>query len=105
MKRLGLGITLHGLRHTHATALIAAGVPVKVIAERLGHSSVIITQDIYGHVLPDMQREAADYMETLWTANKETDSPDAGDRVGEPVCTYCAPGLSAPTQNALQAVA
>lgn len=60
---------LHGLRHTHATSLIAAGVPVKVISERLGHSSVVITQDIYGHVLPNMQRQAADIMESLWTSD------------------------------------
>ncbi|MHB9132914.1 MAG: tyrosine-type recombinase/integrase [Armatimonadota bacterium] len=64
---VGLDITLHGLRHTHATSLLASGVPVKVISERLGHSSVIITQDIYAHVLPTMQRQAADVMESIWT--------------------------------------
>ncbi|HEY3378742.1 MAG TPA: site-specific integrase [Armatimonadota bacterium] len=64
--RIGLDITLHGLRHTHATALLAAGIPVKVISERLGHSSVIITQDVYAHVLPTMQREAAEKMEKIW---------------------------------------
>ncbi len=63
---LALPITLHGLRHTHATALIAAGVPVKVVSERLGHASVLITQDIYTHVLPHMQTQAADVIETWW---------------------------------------
>ncbi|HEY3379144.1 MAG TPA: site-specific integrase, partial [Armatimonadota bacterium] len=70
MGTLKLKITLHGLRHTHATALLAAGIPVKVISERLGHASVIITQDIYAHVLPTMQREAADVMENIWMGGR-----------------------------------
>lgn len=52
-------ISLHGLRHTQATLLIKAGVPVKVVSERLGHSTVGITLDIYTHVLPGMDAEAA----------------------------------------------
>ncbi|HEY3376328.1 MAG TPA: site-specific integrase [Armatimonadota bacterium] len=66
MRELGLKLTLHGLRHTHASALLAAGIPVKVISERLGHASVTLTQDIYAHVLPTMQREAAEKMEAIW---------------------------------------
>lgn len=52
-------IRIHDLRHTHATLLLAAGVPVKVVSERLGHSPVTITMEIYQHVLPGMQAEAA----------------------------------------------
>jgi len=52
-------IRVHDLRHTHATLLLAAGVPVKVVSERLGHSTVTITMEIYQHVLPGMQAEAA----------------------------------------------
>lgn len=52
-------IRLHDLRHTHATLLLKAGVNVKVVSERLGHASVSITWDIYAHVMPGMQREAA----------------------------------------------
>jgi integrase len=52
-------IRLHDLRHTHATILLAAGVPVKVVSERLGHASVMITLKIYAHVMPGMQAEAA----------------------------------------------
>ena len=52
-------IRIHDLRHTHATLLLAAGVPVKVVSERLGHSTVTITMEIYQHVLPGMQAEAA----------------------------------------------
>lgn len=52
-------IRLHDLRHTHATLLLRAGVPVKVVSERLGHASVTITLSIYAHVMPGMQQEAA----------------------------------------------
>ena len=52
-------IKFHGLRHTCATLLLRAGVPVKVVQERLGHKKVEITMNIYQHVLPDMQEDAA----------------------------------------------
>jgi integrase len=52
-------ISLHDLRHTHATLLLKAGVPVKVVSERLGHANVAFTMNVYQHVLPGMQAEAA----------------------------------------------
>jgi integrase len=52
-------ITMHDLRHTHATLLLKAGVPVKVVSERLGHSTPAFTMSVYQHVLPGMQAEAA----------------------------------------------
>ncbi|MCZ2111877.1 MAG: site-specific integrase [Dehalococcoidia bacterium] len=52
-------ISLHDLRHTHATLLLKAGVPVKVVSERLGHANVAFTMAIYQHVLPGMQAAAA----------------------------------------------
>lgn len=52
-------VRLHDLRHTHATLGLAAGVPPKVMQERLGHSSVQITLDLYSHVVPGMQADAA----------------------------------------------
>ncbi|HEX8771274.1 MAG TPA: tyrosine-type recombinase/integrase [Acidimicrobiales bacterium] len=52
-------IRLHDLRHTHATLLLKAGVPVKVVSERLGHASPAFTMNVYQHVLPGMQAEAA----------------------------------------------
>ena len=52
-------VRLHDLRHSHATHLLAAGVHPKVASERLGHSKVGITLDLYSHVLPGMQAEAA----------------------------------------------
>ena len=52
-------MSLHGLRHTHATHLLAAGINPRVVSERLGHSSVAFTLDQYAHVLPGQQAEAA----------------------------------------------
>jgi integrase len=52
-------IRLHDVRHTHATLLIAAGVPVKVVSERLGHAMSAFTIDSYQHVLPGMQADPA----------------------------------------------
>ena len=52
-------VRLHDLRHAHASHLLAAGVNVKVVSERLGHASVAFTLDVYGHVLPGQQADAA----------------------------------------------
>jgi len=52
-------IRFHDLRHAHATHLLSAGVHPKVASERLGHSKVGITLDLYSHVLPGMQEDAA----------------------------------------------
>ena len=52
-------IRLHDLRHTHASHLLAAGVNVKIVSERLGHASVAFTLDTYGHVMPGQQASAA----------------------------------------------
>lgn len=52
-------IRFHDLRHTHATLLLKAGVPIKVVSERLGHASVAFTMQVYQHVLPGMQADAA----------------------------------------------
>jgi integrase len=61
VKRLGLPkIRLHDTRHSYATAGLARGVPVKVMSVRLGHASTAITENLYQHVLPAMDREAAD---------------------------------------------
>jgi integrase len=59
MRRYGLPqIRLHDLRHSHATHLLAAGVHPKIAQERLGHSNIGITLDLYSHVLPGMQQDA-----------------------------------------------
>ena len=53
-------LTAHGLRHTSATLMLASGVPPKVAAERLGHADPTLFTNLYSHVTPTMQREAAD---------------------------------------------
>jgi integrase len=58
-------IRLHDLRHTHATLLLAAGEPVKVVSERLGHANATITLTVYQHVHPGMGRQAADRFAAL----------------------------------------
>ncbi|WP_045295034.1 site-specific integrase, partial [Priestia aryabhattai] len=66
-KKLGLPvIRFHDLRHTHVTMLIQQNVNVKVISERVGHSSIQITLNQYSHVLPSMQQEVADKLNTLF---------------------------------------
>ncbi|MGH8990638.1 MAG: tyrosine-type recombinase/integrase [Acidimicrobiia bacterium] len=52
-------LNFHGLRHSHATVLLRAGVPVRVVAERLGHADPAMTLRVYQHVVPGMQRDAA----------------------------------------------
>ena len=52
-------IRLHDLRHTHATLMLKHGIPLKVVSERLGHSTPAFTMAVYQHVLPGMQRDAA----------------------------------------------
>lgn len=60
-KRAGLAsVTVHTLRHTYATAALLGGVPLKVVSSNLGHASIQITADTYGHVTDDAARAAAE---------------------------------------------
>jgi integrase len=58
-------IRLYDLRHTTATLLLSAGENPKVVSERLGHSSIVLTMDVYSHVLPSMQKDATSKMEKM----------------------------------------
>jgi integrase len=69
-------IRLHDVRHTHATLLLKAGVPIKVVSERLGHATASFTLDVYGWVLPGMQAEAAAVFSRLMALPPT----DAGDQ-------------------------
>jgi integrase len=72
-------IRFHDLRHAHATHLLASGVHPKVASERLGHSKVGITLDLYSHVLPGMQADAAARVdEALRAAVKDRASKEIG---------------------------
>lgn len=73
-------IRLHDLRHPHATIAVKAGVPVKVITERLGHESPAFTLKQYAHVVPGMQAEAAELIAEVVAARlgeKSTHGPSA----------------------------
>jgi integrase len=63
-------LRLYDLRHTHATLLLAAGEHPKVVQERLGHSSIALTLDVYSHVIPAMQERATQLLDTLLEASK-----------------------------------
>jgi len=56
----------HNLRHTHASQLLRTGEHIKVVSERLGHSSAAFTLVVYSHLLPSMQREAANHINAVF---------------------------------------
>lgn len=61
--QLGIDFNFHMLRHTHATNLLEAGVPIKYIQERLGHSRLATTMDTYSHVTESMEEKSMDIYE------------------------------------------
>src|SRR5207248_3332698 len=63
------GIRFHDLRHAHATLMLVKGIHPKVVSERLGHATVGITLDLYSHVLPSMQLEAAQAFDDLFPSS------------------------------------
>ena len=71
-------IRVHDLRHSYATIALRVGVHPAIVSERLGHSSIAITIDLYSHVMPSMQRDGADAVARLVLP----DSPGAGHDVG-----------------------
>lgn len=69
-KKAGLKkIRVHDLRHSHATMLLRMGVNPKIVSERLGHSSVKMTLDVYSHVTEDMQQKTADLIGKILKSN------------------------------------
>ena len=67
MPKLGMKITLHALRHTHASQLIAAGMDIVTISRRLGHASPTITLGIYGHLFSNTDDRAAAIMQAAFS--------------------------------------
>lgn len=65
-RQAGLKMRFHDLRHAHATLMLQQGTHPKIVSERLGHSTIAITLDTYSHVLPSLQREAADKLDRLF---------------------------------------
>lgn len=63
-------LRFHDLRHAHASLLLQQGVHPKIVSERLGHAGVAITLDLYSHVLPDLQAQAADGLDDLLSRDR-----------------------------------
>jgi integrase len=107
LKRAGLPhIRFHDLRHTAATLLLSARVNPKVVSEMLGHASTTITLDIYSHVLPDMQQDAAEAMgHLLFTEHAQhiehVSTPTAPTSTMPPVAPTLTPQVSPTTQHDL----
>jgi site-specific recombinase XerD len=59
---LPLNLSIHQLRHTFGSLLLDRGVPLEQVSEFIGHSSISITKDIYGHLLPETLRDVAETM-------------------------------------------
>lgn len=59
------GLKYHELRHTQATLLLANGTPIKTVQGRLGHAKASTTLDIYGHAMPEQDRDAATLFASL----------------------------------------
>lgn len=76
LRKTGLPeIRFHDLRHTFSTFLLLLGIDPKIVADMLGHASVTITQNLYQHVMPEMQRDASNALERLLF-------PDAANATG-----------------------
>jgi integrase len=67
-------LRLQDLRHNHATLALAAGVHPKVVQERLGHATIVITLDIYGHAIAAVQEAAAEKIAVLLNARAAASS-------------------------------
>ncbi|PWI56962.1 tyrosine-type recombinase/integrase [Sulfoacidibacillus thermotolerans] len=63
-------VSFHDLRHTHATLLLQANVPLKIVSERLGHASIAMTADTYSHVTETMQQDATQRISDLLRTKK-----------------------------------
>ena len=79
VKRKGLpDVSVHSLRHTHATLMIAAGVNIKTVSSRLGHASVTTTGNIYTHAIKSADEAAAEVINDILTPKKNSNVTKIG---------------------------
>jgi len=82
IERKGLKpLTYHGLRHTSATMLLANGIPLKNVAERLGHSRASTTANIYAHAIPRFDKDASNVFSEMLSTGSESGSRNEKLRV------------------------
>ena len=77
-------LTLHHLRHAFATLGLVGGMAAKTVSEHLGHASVVITLDLYSHVLPNMQEELVNVVANLLKRTPAVDQPTVTDKIKSP---------------------
>lgn len=87
---VGQPCRIHDLRHTHAAWLIAAGEHPKTIQTRLGHSSIQVTMDRYGHLMEGLDDRTADHLDDIarfaqGPDEAQTHNPGVGDNAKDPV--------------------
>jgi integrase len=83
-------IRLHDVRHSYATAALRAGVPAKVVSERLGHATVAFTLQVYSHVIPGMDQQAANTVaDLILGAPRALQTAHVHGSVHEPTQTGC----------------
>ena len=77
-------VRFHDLRHSHATQLLSAGVHPKIVQERLGHSTIAVTMDIYSHVSETMQGDAALRLDAAYGVGDQVgDQSPSGEELAE----------------------
>jgi integrase len=94
-------VTLHACRHTFASLMIAAGVNAKALSTYLGHANISVTLDLYGHLMPGAEAEAAGLLDAYLTVERERADATAraggrGDGVPENAPTGASAGASVP---------
>jgi integrase len=73
MDTLKIDCTLHGLRHTHVSQLIASGLDVLTISRRIGHASPAITLNVYSHMFSNTDTRAAEIMDATFAKVRSTE--------------------------------
>ena len=75
------GLRVHDLRHSCASILIGLGAHPKVIQERLGHSSIMVTMDVYGHLFPSLNDALTERLDEVFRATRHPASEPAPEKV------------------------
>lgn len=88
-------LTVHELRHTHASLLFEAGQSVKAAQERLGHASAQVTLNTYAHLLHDAQSRAASALDDLLAGDRRF-SATTGPHAWRIICVYRTGSLPSP---------